>query len=207
MTTLVACGGEDGEGETGTSSTGDSSATAAASTSSGSGGAAASTTSGATSSGSGGSSSGAGGSNDSGSGGDSSAATGAGGESGTTTGTGGAGTGGMGGSVPISDLGTPCDEDGRCPAGLMPTEFCGIAGCDVTQFCSCEIPCDEDGADTCPGGTECVTISDGPGPVCARKACSEAGDCEDSICCGQCGSQSCGGECTNGPSCESGMQL
>jgi hypothetical protein len=69
------------------------------------------------------------------------------------------------GGVNLDDLGKPC-VDNQCPAGLTPVKYCGIAGCNNGEFCSCEIPCDKD-PKICPAGTTCVTIADGPGQVCS----------------------------------------
>ena len=98
---------------------------------------------------------------------------GKGGSAGTagTSGSGGAGAGagsaGAAGSagVSIDDLGKPC-VDGACPAGITPVTYCGFAGC-PPDLCSCEIPCDKD-PNVCPAGTQCVTVSDGPGEVCSK---------------------------------------
>jgi hypothetical protein len=67
--------------------------------------------------------------------------------------------------VDLDDLGKPCVA-GKCPAGLTPVKYCGIAGCNP-EFCSCEIPCDR-GPAVCPPGTTCAHISDGPGNVCMK---------------------------------------
>jgi hypothetical protein len=96
---------------------------------------------------------------------------GAGGSAGSSGAGGSAGSGGAAGSagsggVSLDDLGTPCAQ-GQCPDGLTAVTYCGIAGCDVGAFCSCEIPCGEN-AQLCPSGTTCATISDGPGDVCVK---------------------------------------
>jgi hypothetical protein len=99
-----------------------------------------------------------------------------------------------------------CDDEGACPAGLTPVEYCGIAGCGGLDFCSCEIPCESD-PDDCPDGTLCVTISDGPGSVCDPLPCQSTSECGSAICCGFCGSQTCGGTCTDETFCSNSMQL
>ena len=89
---------------------------------------------------------------------------GSGGAAGASGAAGSAGTAGAAG-VNIDELGKPC-VDGKCPAGISPVTYCGFAGC-PPEFCSCEIPCDAD-PNVCPAGTQCVTISDGPGEVCSK---------------------------------------
>ena len=85
---------------------------------------------------------------------------------GGTTGSGGAAGAQADGGVDLNELGKPCVAD-KCPAGLTPVTYCGLAGCSAGQFCSCEIPCDKD-PKVCPPGSTCVTIADGPGTVCMK---------------------------------------
>ena len=90
--------------------------------------------------------------------------------SGTVQGTdAGSDSGSDSGSVDLNKLGSPC-RSGACPSGLEPVTYCGFAGCGdggSGQSCSCEIKCGQ-GTATCPSGTNCVTISDGPGDVCVK---------------------------------------
>ena len=62
-------------------------------------------------------------------------------------------------------LGAPCDEAGACQPGASCVKYFGIAGPSGPEFSSCEITC-ADAKSTCPGGTKCVTVADGPGQVC-----------------------------------------
>lgn len=55
--------------------------------------------------------------------------------------------------------------DAVCKAPHKCVEYYGIAGPSGPKFESCEIVCTP-GKTTCPEGTECVTIADGPGNVC-----------------------------------------
>lgn len=137
-------------------------------------------------------------------------AAGSGAEAGSVAEGGSGGENGSDGGVSINDLGTECSDQGTCPEGLAAVEYCGIAGCDVGGFCTCEITCGDD-PQACPTGSECVTISDGPGPVCLRRVCSTSSDCESDalVCCGFCGSQTCGaGECwDSGDPCPEGQPI
>jgi hypothetical protein len=63
--------------------------------------------------------------------------------------------------VDITQLGDACGLGDRCPSGMTCLHYQGLGG----ELSSCEIPCTSD-PDICPSGTICVTISDGPGPVC-----------------------------------------
>lgn len=74
-----------------------------------------------------------------------------------------AGTGG-GGDV-ISVLGQPCGAGDSCAAGATCKTYYGFAGPSGPSFKSCEIACGPAGG-ACPAGTNCVTVSDGPGSVC-----------------------------------------
>jgi|GEM_PF-2713885 len=67
-----------------------------------------------------------------------------------------------GGAVEVGALGQACGEDGTCADGLECMKYYGIAGPNGPEFTSCEMRCEAG----CPTGTECVTISDGPGQVC-----------------------------------------
>jgi hypothetical protein len=64
-------------------------------------------------------------------------------------------------------LGAQCEKDGTCPEGLEPVVYCGIGG-EPCELCSCEITCGDD-ASSCPEGTSCTTIADGPGDVCREE--------------------------------------
>ena len=130
-----------------------------------------------------------------------SAGTGSGGDVGS------GGTGGVPSDGPsINDLGTSCD--GGCPDGLTAVEYCGFAGCDVATFCSCEIRCTQGAASSCPDGTTCATVDDGPGEVCVRDSCSSSAECGSAACCGVCDSLACTGQCwdvSNGIPCRNGQ--
>lgn len=89
------------------------------------------------------------------------APTGSGAASGAT-GQGATPTGGSAASGP--GIGEACGPDDRCAAGLTCLAYYGFAGPRGPQFKTCEIRC-KDSA-TCPKGTVCVTVSDGPGQVC-----------------------------------------
>jgi hypothetical protein len=86
-------------------------------------------------------------------------------DGGGADGSGGGGDAGDAG-VDLSHLDEPC-TNGACPAGLEPITYCGFAGCNNGQLCSCEIRCGADGG-ACPPGTTCGVISDGPGEVCIK---------------------------------------
>lgn len=62
-------------------------------------------------------------------------------------------------------LGEKCGADDACPAGQTCVSYLGIAGGNGPTFKSCEIKCAKE---TCPDGTACVTIADGPGQVCRK---------------------------------------
>lgn len=61
-------------------------------------------------------------------------------------------------------LGQPCQAGDACAAGAACRTYYGIAGPAGPEFKSCEISCGP--GVTCPTGTNCVTIADGPGAVC-----------------------------------------
>lgn len=55
----------------------------------------------------------------------------------------------------------------RCEAPKVCVEYYGIAGPSGPKLASCEIQCDPvKKKGSCPEGTQCVTIADGPGSVC-----------------------------------------
>jgi hypothetical protein len=56
-----------------------------------------------------------------------------------------------------------CDGE-TCKPGQQCIEYYGIAGPSGPRFESCEWPCSK--GQSCPKGTACVTIADGPGRVC-----------------------------------------
>lgn len=57
--------------------------------------------------------------------------------------------------------------DGQpCPPPRECIQYFGIAGPSGPSFHACELRCDRGGGDSCPDGTRCVTIADGPGDVC-----------------------------------------
>jgi hypothetical protein len=64
----------------------------------------------------------------------------------------------------ITKLGQSCGDGGTCSPGTECVKYYGIAGPRGPQFSSCEIPCSE--KSTCPTGTHCTTVADGPGAVC-----------------------------------------
>jgi len=55
--------------------------------------------------------------------------------------------------------------DAVCQAPQTCVKYYGIAGPSGPQFESCEVVCTP-GKTTCPAGTTCVTVADGPGNVC-----------------------------------------
>lgn len=62
--------------------------------------------------------------------------------------------------------GVPCGE-GRCKPGETCISYYGIAGPNGPKFETCGIRCKPGPGDGgCPKGMRCVTIADGPGPVC-----------------------------------------
>lgn len=69
-------------------------------------------------------------------------------------------------TVDVAKLGDSCAEGGTCQAGVQCVSYFGIAGPSGPEFKSCEIPCGDGAKTACPGGTECITIADGPGAVC-----------------------------------------
>lgn len=60
--------------------------------------------------------------------------------------------------------GETCGEGDACAEGLECVTYYGIAGPRGPEFKSCETRCG--GKTTCPDGTTCQTIADGPGQVC-----------------------------------------
>ena len=80
---------------------------------------------------------------------------------GSSSGGGGSGDAGL----DLSKLHSTCPKSGPCPAGLTAVTYSGFGGPSGPQLCSCEIPCGED-ASTCPTGTRCSYVADGPGYVC-----------------------------------------
>jgi len=83
-------------------------------------------------------------------------------------GSGGGGDGSEGGdSQPepvLPTQGETCGDDDRCASGLTCVSYYGVAGARGPEFRTCEIPCQGEGS--CPDGQRCVTLADGPGPVC-----------------------------------------
>lgn len=65
-------------------------------------------------------------------------------------------------ALDLSQLGQPCSD--KCVAPATCEQYSGIAGPKGPQFTSCELRCGD--AKTCPDGTRCVTVADGPGEVC-----------------------------------------
>jgi len=65
-------------------------------------------------------------------------------------------------ALDLSKLGQPCSD--KCVAPATCEQYSGIAGPKGPQFTSCELRCGD--AKTCPDGTRCVTVADGPGEVC-----------------------------------------
>lgn len=61
-------------------------------------------------------------------------------------------------------MGENCGEADACAQGLECVKYYGIAGARGPQFKTCEKKCDK--KQTCPSGTSCITIADGPGQVC-----------------------------------------
>ncbi len=66
-------------------------------------------------------------------------------------------------SPPAESHGAACG-DKTCAPDETCIEYYGVAGPRGPKFQSCGIRCGEGGK--CPGGKRCVTIADGPGPVC-----------------------------------------
>jgi hypothetical protein len=66
--------------------------------------------------------------------------------------------------IDVAQLGSECGEGDRCASGLTCVKYYGIAGPSGPEFKSCEVTCAE--KTTCPTGSSCVTIADGPGAVC-----------------------------------------
>jgi hypothetical protein len=69
-------------------------------------------------------------------------------------------------AVDAARLGTACGDGGTCAPPMECVKYYGIAGAKGGPLSSCEIPCN--GAVTCPTGTKCTTIADGPGAVCRQ---------------------------------------
>jgi hypothetical protein len=67
--------------------------------------------------------------------------------------------------IDTAQLGQPCGEADACQSGATCVKYYGIAGPSGPEFKSCEIQC-TDPKGTCPDGTKCVTVADGPGQVC-----------------------------------------
>ena len=61
-------------------------------------------------------------------------------------------------------IGQDCGPNETCGSGLECVKYYGIAGARGPQFKTCEARCDK--KQTCPTGTKCVTVADGPGQVC-----------------------------------------
>jgi hypothetical protein len=61
-------------------------------------------------------------------------------------------------------MGERCGAGDACADGLTCISYYGIAGARGPAFNSCEIRCA--GEKSCPNGTTCMTVSDGPGRVC-----------------------------------------
>ena len=80
------------------------------------------------------------------------------------------GASGAGGSTSIPGLHGSC-VNGACPtgSGLTPVSYYGVAGTAGPLSCNCEIPCSTNAttSSACPTKMICITISDGPGDVCA----------------------------------------
>jgi eight-cysteine-cluster-containing protein len=72
---------------------------------------------------------------------------------------------------PVPPQPEPSEEASCATVLCQPPQVCleyyGIAGPSGPRFVSCEIPCDPTTKKpSCPQGTSCVTIADGPGSVC-----------------------------------------
>jgi len=68
----------------------------------------------------------------------------------------------------IGSQGQPCQSE-KCDEGLTCVNFYGIGGLDGPTLNSCEIPCDAN-LSACPAGQSCMSIPDGPGPICQPTA-------------------------------------
>ncbi|HEY8377173.1 MAG TPA: hypothetical protein VIK91_11820 [Nannocystis sp.] len=67
------------------------------------------------------------------------------------------------GEPPAEQPSTTVCGDRTCAPGEQCIEYYGVAGPRGPKFQTCGIPCK---AGKCPDGKRCVTIADGPGPVC-----------------------------------------
>jgi len=75
----------------------------------------------------------------------------------------------MGSSSPPPATGAPklhekCGANDACEAPAKCETYYGIAGPKGPQFKTCEIKCDK--STTCPTGTKCGVVADGPGQTC-----------------------------------------
>lgn len=82
-------------------------------------------------------------------------------------------SGGGGGEVSGGEPANPppgaACGDKTCGAGEQCIEYFGVAGPAGPRFKECGIPCNPQKGG-CPDGMQCVTIADGPGPVCRGKS-------------------------------------
>ncbi len=62
------------------------------------------------------------------------------------------------------ELGSDCSKGQACASGATCVSYRGIAGARGPEFKTCEVKCAD--SKSCPGGTKCATIADGPGRVC-----------------------------------------
>lgn len=62
-------------------------------------------------------------------------------------------------------MGENCGSGDSCGPGLACVSYVGVAGASGPKFKTCEVKC-SDPKTTCPSGTKCRTIADGPGQVC-----------------------------------------
>lgn len=74
--------------------------------------------------------------------------------------------------IDLAKLGSACGPADLCEGGTTCATYYGIAGPSGPAFKSCEIACSDKGA-TCPTGSRCVTIADGPGQVCRPDTVNE----------------------------------
>jgi hypothetical protein len=61
-------------------------------------------------------------------------------------------------------IGEDCDPGDVCALGLTCLHYYSVAGPRGPEFATCEMHCKSDAS--CPGGSTCEVLADGPGQVC-----------------------------------------